>query len=802
MRGGQLPGGLPVGGQPLGGGLAGALGAGAVGLPPGQAGLQPGGVGLRGGGKGGQRLLQGFGAGVQGVLPVLGGPALLGGLVQRGFQRAGLPGQVLLCGVQRRQVGVGQALSGGLGRGGLCGALGGRGGGLLPGGVPALLQPGALFGQPGALLGQLVGAGLVGGQRGDAGLQAGQAGAQAGLLGLQGALQRGVVQRRGGGAGVAGAAAGKKGVGGLLQGLPPGLGRGVAAAGGLAGFGGGFLGGGHGAGGVVHLDLGHGGVGQRGGRGVVRRAADGAGLPFGQVFGQQAGALGVQAAQQRGVAGGGVVRCGLGGAVGGLGFGGVALGPADARQVGQAGGAGVQQGLGGLGLGLQAGQLGLRRAQLGQRLLGGGQAVGGFIQRGPGLCLGFGIRLGGAAGGVGGAAGFGQRAVAGDLAFQRVQAGGQRFQLRAAGLGLGPGGLPGGQGVGLGVPVPADLGQLLAQAGPAAGGFQRGGGLGDLRVQRLHGLGGFGRGAGVGLDQRGRQRFGLGGAVGVARGLQGGQGHSLGGVGGGLQAAHVQKQRIVGAGGGLFGLAGPVAGGLGQLLVGPGAEDLPQDPGAVGGGRVQQPGEIVLRQHRHLGELLRVNAQKRRDRRRDLPHAGDRFLRLPHQLGPGGHGGIALAAGLAALLLRRAGDGVLPPGVGKGQPHVGGGGGVGKVAAQHRRLPVTAGDLAVQRKGDGVKQRSLARAGVAGDQKQPALPELAEIQRCYAGVGAKGAQLQHQRPHGATSSRKAFSASSSAWVGARPCTVAKKSPNSSAKLRRRTCAAVRAAPSGAALRGA
>src|SRR5699024_2369435 len=162
---------------------------------------------------------------------------------------------------------------------------------------------------------------------------------------------------------VAGAAAGKKGVGGLLQGLPPGLGRGVAAAGGLAGFGGGFLGGGRGAGGVVHLDLGHGGIGQRGGRGVVRRAADGGGPAVGQVPGQQAGALGVQAAQQRGVAGGGVVRRGLGGAVGGLGFGGVALGPADARQVGQAGGAGVQQGLGGLGLGLQAGQLGLRRAQ-------------------------------------------------------------------------------------------------------------------------------------------------------------------------------------------------------------------------------------------------------------------------------------------------------------------------------------------------------------------------------------------------------------------------------------------------------
>ena len=576
----------------------------------------------------------------------------------------------------------------------------------------------------------------------------------------------------------------------------------MAAAGGLAGLGGGFLGGGHRPGGGVHLGLGDGGGGQCGRMGMVGGAADRAGAALGQVFGQQPGPLGVQAAQQSGVAGGCLVRLVLGVQIvlpcpGGVGF-----RPLHRRQFRQAGGAGVQKLPGHLRLGLQPGQLGLGGAEICQRGFGFGQRGGNLLQRCLGLRLAAGSRPGGAAGLLGQAAGLGQRLVAGQFPLQRVQPGVELFQLGAAGLGGIPGGSASGQRFTLGGQLPPHLVQLPAQLCPAAGGLQRRGGFGQRGVQCLHRTGGFSGGSGVRLDQGLCQLGGLGGLVGVPGRLQGGQHRRFGGLGGGLQVVHVQNQRVVGPHAGFFRLPGMVGGGVRQFLVAGGAEDLPQNFCPVGGRRIQQPGKVVLGQHRHLGKLLGVNAQQRRDGRRHLPHAGDGRLRFPHQFRLGGHIGDPLAPGLATGLLRGAGHGILPPGMLKGQPHIGGGGRVGKVAAQHRRLPVGAGDLAVQRKGDGVKQRGLARAGVAGNQKQPALPEGGKIQHRLARIGPEGAEFQHQRPHAPTSSRRVFRASCSAWLGARPWTVSKKSANSSSKLRRRTASAVRAAGSAAALRGA
>ena len=94
---------------------------------------------------------------------------------------------------------------------------------------------------------------------------------------------------------------------------------------------------------------------------------------------------------------------------------------------------------------------------------------------------------------------------------------------------------------------------------------------------------------------------------------------------------------------------------------------------------------------------------------------------------------------LGAGLLRGAVDGISTAAVGELQLHKGGISGDGIVAAQHVRFAVSAGGFAVQGKGDSVKQRGFARAGIAADQEQAAGAKAGQIQCAGAGIRAKGA---------------------------------------------------------------
>ena len=327
-------------------------------------------------------------------------------------------------------------------------------------------------------------------------------------------------------------------------------------------------------------------------------------------------------------------------------------------------------------------------------------------------------------------------------------------------------------------------GQLAAAGGAFLGNFQAGVTAGDLLVQLVHNVGlSFFVGV-VGLQQHPAQLGGSPCGKRVALGLHFGQ------VGGGLlvgtvadQRADVHQKYIVQTLTFLVGLTGVLDGGLTQALVVGGVKNAAQDGRAVRGRRVEQPGKVVLRQHRNLGKLFGVDAQQLDH---GVGHGGrtaDRLVRLTDQLGLGGHLDHAGAALGGALLVGPAAHGVAAPTVGKGQLDARLGVGGGKITAQHRCFPVLAGGLAVERKRDGVKQGGLARAGVAADQKQSAAAERREVQLGAARVGAEGGQDQLLGFHSLfdASSRNLFTATVSSTVRGRPFILVKKSWNSSTK---------------------
>ena len=809
QRGGQRGGGRAVGGQRvLRGGQPGA-GLLLCGLGFVQGGLGGGRVGRFG--RGGGLLAKGFG--------------FAKGFVQRGVEpaaRGGGRGQLLVQlllgggrpaarGGQRRGVGIGQAARQ-LGAAGLGGGAGGFGfaqGGL--GGFARGVQrrfAGGLGGLLGFQPGAAGGAGAGFGQRG---AHPGQAAVQRGRLGRK---RRGQLFRRQGG-----------GLGAVVCFFAFGKERGRAAVqrfaqrffargglpGGRAGGGGGGLGGVQRAVGGFAVGLGDMAGGQPGRGRVVGRAADRAGRAFGQFGGQQPGARGVQAALCVVGGGRGFVLRGLFGAVGLLAGGQRARGLGQLARVGQQAVAFLLLGQRGLFVALVAGNVrpglaagGQRRGQFGapplprsERLGGGFAVLSGFGGAGFGVRAFF--------------FGFGQLGVARGQRVELRKLGGDFLQLGAAGLGFVPGGAAGGgfclQAGGLGLGGAAALQQLRA----GAGGFGRGGGLLDGGVQRLQ-LRGQRRGLRFALFEQLRGQRGRGGRpVGVLRGLQGAQ--RGGGVRfallragrGQLQPPQFQQHAGVGVLGGAGGRGGALARGVAQAAVRPGVKHLPQDGRAVGAGGVEQAGKVVLRDQRDLRELFGVDAQQRRDGGGHGLRAADRLLRFAHKrrAGRGQRGGVGLfAAAARAQLLRRALDRIHAPAVGKGQRNKGLVAHVGKVAAQHGGQAVGAGRLAVQRKGDRVKQRGLARAGVAADQKQPAFAKGGQVQFGARGIGAERAQRQVQRFHSPTSFCSACSAVCSSAVIARPCICSKKPPNSSAKLFWRSASAVGAPGPPAPARGA
>ena len=480
-------------------------------------------------------------------------------------------------------------------------------------------------------------------------------------------------------------------------------------------------------------------LGQLGRVGVLGGAAHRAGLPGLQLQGQQPGAVGVELPLQRGVLSLGRVQRSLRRGILLLALRGVAGGGLGMGQAGQQRCAGRRQALRLLDLVFQAHLLGIGAAQGFAASLGLGDGLADALAALFQFLL---ARLG-----------------------QAQHLGGARLLLHQAG-------------------------ELLAAAGVLLAQFDGGVAAGDLILQlldallllRLRGL--------VHSQQLAAQLGGGCGRKGVARVLHLLQVGGLLGPGGRLQAGHMQQDGVLAPAAGVLGLAGVLHGGLAQALVVGGVKDLPQNGGAVGRRRVEQPREIVLRQHRHLRELFGVDAQQLGHGRRDGRRTGDGFVRFLDKLGARrAFDGAAAALG-GAQLFGPAAHGVAAPAVAEGQLDAGLGVGGGKVAAQHGGLAVFAGGLAVQRKGDGVKQRGLARAGVAADQKQTAAAKLRKVQLGTAGVGAKSGQGQAQGFHAlAASSRRALTARVSSAVSGRPFMRVKKSWNSSAKGLPRTARA-------------
>ena len=202
-----------------------------------------------------------------------------------------------------------------------------------------------------------------------------------------------------------------------------------------------------------------------------------------------------------------------------------------------------------------------------------------------------------------------------------------------------------------------------------------------------------------------------------------------------------------------------------QLGIALGAEQLAEDAAALLGGGVEQLCELSLRDEHDLGKLVVVQPD-------DLLHGGGHVLGFGHRragvrVGQGSirlFGGHALAPGLGALILRVAAHRVAHAVHLKFQLHKGGGLVVCVLAAQHGAFPDAAAGMIVQRIGDGVKNGSLARAGVAGNEVQPAPAQLFKVKGDLGGIGAKGRKGQSQRSHTVSPSFQISSISS--WQNA------------------------------------
>ena len=246
-----------------------------------------------------------------------------------------------------------------------------------------------------------------------------------------------------------------------------------------------------------------------------------------------------------------------------------------------------------------------------------------------------------------------------------------------------------------------------------------------------------------------------------------------------LRFGQAQARQILAQGIHLLFRLGPAGGG--HLLqprlqrVAPlGGEHLPQNGAAIPAGFVQQLGKLVLGDHGNLAELVHLNAQQLLHRRVHL------FLALGHRDGdfalqafqqrvrrdlPG-----ALAPLFAPGLGGAAPDAPYLPPVREGELSAGFQRVVRIVAADHLLAAHPAGELAEQGIAHPVKQGGLARAGVAGNQKQPACTGGFKIHRLTARVGAEGGQSQGHWSHASTSRQTGSSTACSSSLSGRPCT--------------------------------
>ena len=189
-----------------------------------------------------------------------------------------------------------------------------------------------------------------------------------------------------------------------------------------------------------------------------------------------------------------------------------------------------------------------------------------------------------------------------------------------------------------------------------------------------------------------------------------------------------------------------------QLLIPLGAEQGAEDLDPLFGGGVEQPGELPLRDQDDLRKLVVVQPDHVDDGGSDLFRPG--HGRAAVAVGEGGvglFGGEALAAGLRAEVFGISADGVPLAAHLEFQLDKGGGLRVGVFAAEHGTLPDAAAGMVVQGVGDGVEEGGLARTGVAGDEIQPAPPQLFQLQHRLCSVRPEGREGQLQRSHASAS---------------------------------------------------
>ena len=189
-----------------------------------------------------------------------------------------------------------------------------------------------------------------------------------------------------------------------------------------------------------------------------------------------------------------------------------------------------------------------------------------------------------------------------------------------------------------------------------------------------------------------------------------------------------------------------------ETLVGLGAEQLAEDLAPLLGGGVEQPGELPLGDHGDLGELVVVQPDDVHHGGGDVLGPGDgRTAVGVGEAGVGLFGGEALAPGFRAEVFGVAADGAaLSPHL-EFQLHEGGGAGLGVLAAEHGPFPDAAAGMVVEGVGDGVEEGGLARAGVAGDEVEPASAQLGEVQNGLGGIRPEGRQGQFQGSHASSS---------------------------------------------------
>ena len=188
------------------------------------------------------------------------------------------------------------------------------------------------------------------------------------------------------------------------------------------------------------------------------------------------------------------------------------------------------------------------------------------------------------------------------------------------------------------------------------------------------------------------------------------------------------------------------------------AEQPPEDFLALAGFGQQQIEELALRQHGHLLELRIIQPDERFDL---LPHLA---VVLDGQAA--GHGqadarGLrtrALAIAQRPLIAGRTADVIGLAAVLECEIDISRVIWQGVIAAHATAGSALVGHAAIERVGDRVEYRGLARAGVAGDQEHAALAKFRKVNRGLVGVGAEHGHGELERSHAFSSSRASASA--------------------------------------------